>query len=36
MKNQNRGLDYIPLNMAATKLYIMIDASFANNKDLSF
>jgi hypothetical protein len=35
MKNIDRGLNYVPLNMAKTKLYIMVDASFANNKDLS-
>jgi hypothetical protein len=35
MKNIDRGLNYIPLNMAKTKLYIMVNASFANNKDLS-
>jgi hypothetical protein len=35
MKNTDRGLNYVPLDMAKTKLYIMVDASFANNKDLS-
>lgn len=33
--NVNRGLNYIPLNLRKSKLFIFVDASFANNKYLS-
>jgi hypothetical protein len=35
MKNIDQSLNYVPLDMAKTKLYIMVNASFANNKDSS-
>jgi hypothetical protein len=33
--NKERGLKYVPLNLARSKLFIFTDGSFANNKDLS-
>jgi hypothetical protein len=33
--NLNRGLTYIPLEIPQAKLFIFVDGSFANNKDLS-
>lgn len=33
--NQDRGLRYIPLDMATAKLFVFVDGSFANNPDLS-
>ena len=33
--NQQRGLKYIPINLATAKLIVFTDGSFANNKDLS-
>ncbi|KAI0992846.1 hypothetical protein K3495_g15338 [Podosphaera aphanis] len=35
LDNLDRGLTYIPLNLSTAKLFIFVDASFANNKDLS-
>jgi hypothetical protein len=35
MKNLNRGLDYVTLDLPTAKLYVFVDGSFANNKDLS-
>ena len=34
-KNVDRGLTYVPLELNSAKLYIFVDGSFANNKDLS-
>jgi len=33
--NQQRGLRYVPIDLATAKLMIFADGSFANNKDLS-
>jgi hypothetical protein len=33
--NQDRGLTYLPLPLQSAKLYVFVDGSFANNKDLS-
>lgn len=33
--NLDRGLRFIPLDLQTAKLFIFVDASFANNKDLS-
>jgi len=35
MKNIDRGLKYIALDLATAKLFVFVDGSFANNKDLS-
>ena len=35
MENRDRGLHYIPIDIATAKLYVFVDGSFANNKDLS-
>ena len=35
MKNITQGLNYILLELSTAKLFIFIDDSFANNKDLS-
>lgn len=35
MENPERGLRYQPLDLDRTKLFIFIDGSFANNKDIS-
>jgi hypothetical protein len=34
-QNINRGLSYVQLKMTDLKLFAMVDASFANNKDMS-
>jgi hypothetical protein len=34
-KNINRGLDYISIDFKTAKLFIMVNALFANNRDLS-
>jgi hypothetical protein len=34
-KNISRGLNYTPLDLTTAKLYVFVDGSFANNKDLS-
>jgi hypothetical protein len=31
----DQGLTYIPLDLTIAKLFVFIDRSFANNKDLS-
>ena len=36
MTNQARGLIYVPVDLDSAALYIFVDASFANNRDLSF
>jgi hypothetical protein len=33
--NTDRGINYIPLDLATAKLFVFVDGSFANNKDLS-
>jgi hypothetical protein len=35
MKNMSRGLTYVELDLLSAKLYVFVDGSFANNKDLS-
>ena len=35
MKNIDRGIKYIALNLKQVKLFIFIDSSFTNNKDFS-
>jgi len=35
MDNMDRGLTYIPLDLSKAKLFVFVDGSFANNKDLS-
>ena len=35
MENRDRGPHYIPIDIATAKLYVFVDGSFANNKDLS-
>ncbi|CCU78396.1 (conserved with many other fungi) [Blumeria hordei DH14] len=35
IKNQNRGLDYIPVDLATAKIFVFVDGSFANNQDYS-
>ena len=35
MKNINRGIKYIALNLEQAKLFIFINSSFTNNKDFS-
>lgn len=35
MNNQDRGIQYIPLILSSAKVYVFVDGSFANNKDLS-
>ncbi|KAF1979932.1 hypothetical protein BU23DRAFT_576770 [Bimuria novae-zelandiae CBS 107.79] len=35
VKNLNRRLRYVPVNLINTKLMVFVDGSFANNKDLS-
>jgi hypothetical protein len=35
IKNQDRGLRYVPLELDSVKLFVFVDGSFANNKDLS-
>ena len=34
-ENTARGLRYVPLNLTNMKLFVFVDASFANNKDLT-
>jgi hypothetical protein len=31
----NQGLTYVKLDLLSAKLYVFVDGSFANNKDLS-
>ena len=35
MKNMDRGIKYVALDLACTKLFVFVDGSFANNKDFS-
>ncbi|KAI1002367.1 hypothetical protein K3495_g5833 [Podosphaera aphanis] len=35
INNHDRGLRFIPINLESAKLFVFVDASFANNKDLS-
>jgi hypothetical protein len=35
MLNLDRGLKYVQLNLSTAKLFVFVDSSFANNKDLS-
>ena len=35
MENIDRGITYIPLDLSTVKLYVFVDGSFVNNKDLS-
>ena len=35
LDNLERGIRYIPLDLHRTKLFVFVDGSFANNKDLS-
>jgi hypothetical protein len=35
VKNIDRGIKYIALDLTRTKLFVFVDGSFANNKDLS-
>ena len=35
MKNLDRGLHYIPLDLESAKIFVFVDGSFANNHDLS-
>jgi hypothetical protein len=35
MEHLGRGITYIPLELATAKLFVFVDGSFANNKDLS-
>src|SRR5277367_4695993 len=35
MKNMDRGIKYITLNLEQVKLFVFVDGSFANNKDFS-
>ena len=35
MNNLERGFWYVPVNLQSTKVYIFVDGSFTNNKDLS-
>jgi len=34
-ENVDRGLHFIPLDLASAKLFVFVDGSFANNKDYS-
>jgi hypothetical protein len=35
MQHLERGITYIPLRLISAKLFVFVDGSFANNKDLS-
>ena len=35
MKNLDRGLKYVALDLSTAKLFVFVDGSFANNKDFS-
>lgn len=35
MKNLNRGIKFVPVQLTHAKLFVFVDGSFANNKDLS-
>ena len=35
LKNKLRGLTFVPVDASTAKLFVFVDASFANNKDMS-
>ncbi|RDW58864.1 hypothetical protein BP6252_13340 [Coleophoma cylindrospora] len=35
MENMDRGITYVPVDLSSAKLFVFVDGSFANNKDLS-
>jgi hypothetical protein len=35
MESQERGLTFVPIDLKAAKLFVFVDGSFANNKDLT-
>jgi hypothetical protein len=35
MKNLNRGIKYVALDLPTAKLFVFVNGSFANNKDFS-
>jgi hypothetical protein len=35
LENQSRGLTYVPIDLGNARLFVFVDGSFANNKDLS-
>jgi hypothetical protein len=35
LDNLDRGIKYVPLDLSCMKLFVFVDGSFANNKDLS-
>jgi hypothetical protein len=35
IKNIDRGITYVPIDLSIAKLYIFVNRSFANNKDFS-
>ncbi|KAI0999538.1 hypothetical protein K3495_g8659 [Podosphaera aphanis] len=35
IENKKKGIRFIPINLKAAKLFVFVDGSFANNKDLS-
>jgi hypothetical protein len=35
IKAQDRGLTFVPLDLATAKIFVFVDGSFANNKDLT-
>jgi hypothetical protein len=35
IKNINQGFTYVKLDLLSAKLYVFVNGSFANNKDLS-
>jgi hypothetical protein len=35
MENQDRGLCFIPLDLSTARLFVFVDGSFANNRDLT-
>ena len=35
LKQIERGLKYVPLDLSTAKLFVFVDSSFANNKDFS-
>ncbi|KAJ5138853.1 uncharacterized protein N7515_003701 [Penicillium bovifimosum] len=35
MENQERGLHFLPLDLSAVRIFVFVDGSFANNRDLT-
>ncbi|KAJ5130346.1 uncharacterized protein N7515_006385 [Penicillium bovifimosum] len=35
MENQERGLHFLPLDLSAARIFVFVDGSFANNRDLT-